>query len=58
MLTPRAVLTAHRTRTKFDRAGNLPNVITRAKFQIDWNKIVPLAKGWSFMFQHYWGGRH
>jgi len=45
-------------RTKFGRAGNLPNVITHAKFHIDWNKIVPLAKGWSFMCQHYCGGRH
>jgi len=58
MLTPRGVLTAYRTQTKFGKAGNLPNVITHAKFQIDWNKIVRLAMGWSFMFQHYWGGRH
>jgi len=58
MLTPRGVSTAYQTRTKFDRAFNLPNVITDAKFQIDWTKIVPLAKGWSFMFQHYYGGRH
>jgi len=50
MLLPYGVSTAHRTRTKFDRASNLRNVITHAKFQIDWNKIVPLAKGWSFMF--------
>jgi len=58
MLTPRGVSTTQRTRTHFGRAGNLPNVITYAKFQIDSNKIVPLAKEWSFMFQHYWGGRH
>jgi len=50
---PRGVSTTHRTQTKFGRAGKLPNFITHAKFQIDWNKIVTLAKGWSFMFQHY-----
>jgi len=44
MLTPRGVSIAHWTRTKFGRAGNLSNVITHAKFQIDWNKIVPLTK--------------
>jgi len=58
MLPPRGVLTAHRTRTNFVPVGDLPNVITRAKFEINWYKIVPLAKGWSFMFQHYYGGRH
>jgi len=47
---PRGVSTAHRIRTKFGKAGNLPNIIAHAKFQIDWNKIVTLAKGWSFMF--------
>jgi len=35
MLTPRGVSTAHQTRTKFGRAGKLPNVITHTKFQID-----------------------
>jgi len=55
---PRGVSTAHWTQTKFGRAGNLSNDITHAKFQIDWNKIVTLAKGWIFMFQHYLGGRH
>jgi len=34
------------------------NVITHAKFEINWYKIVPLAKGWNFMFQHYYGERH
>jgi len=58
MLPPCGVSTAHRTRTNFVRVGNLPNVITHAKFEINWYKIVPLAKGWSFMFQHYYGGRH
>jgi len=43
---------------KFGRASNLPNVITHAKFQINWYKIVTLAKGWSSMFQHYYGGGH
>jgi len=56
MLPPRGVSTAHWTRTNFVRAGNLPNVITHAKCQIDWYKIVPLANGWSFMFQHYYTG--
>jgi len=50
MLPPSGVLTANWIQTKFGRAGNLPNVITHAKFQSDWNKIVTLAKGWSFMF--------
>jgi len=53
MLPPRGVSTAHPTRTNFVRVGDLPNVIIHAKFEINWNKIVPLAKGWSFMFQHY-----
>jgi len=53
MLPPRGVSTAHRTRTNFVRAGNLPNVITHAKCQIDWYKIVSLANSWSFLFQHY-----
>jgi len=52
MLPPRGVSTAHRTRTNFVRVGDLPNVITHAKFEINWFKIVPLAKGWSFIFQH------
>jgi len=45
---PRDVSTAHRTRTNFVRVGDLPNVITHAKFDINCYKIVPLAKGWSF----------
>jgi len=48
MLPPRGVSTAHRTRTNFVGAGNLPNAITHAKCQIDWYKIVPLTKGWCF----------
>jgi len=56
MLPPLDVSTAHRTRTNFVRVGGLPNVINHAKFEINWYKIVPLAKGWSFM--HYYGGRH
>jgi len=31
----RGFSTAHRIRTKFGRAGDFPNVITQAKFQID-----------------------
>jgi len=58
MLPPRGVSFAHQTRTYFVRVDNLRNVITHAKFEINWYKIVPLAKGWSFMFQHYYGGRH
>jgi len=50
MLPPRGVTTAHRTRTIFGRVGYLPHVITHAKFEINWYKIVTLAKGWSFMF--------
>jgi len=51
-------LIGHRTRTNFIRVGDLLNVITHAKLEINWYKIVPLAKGWSFMFQHYYSGRH
>jgi len=58
MLTPRGVSTVHQTWTNFVRVGDLPNVITQAKFEINWYKIVPLPKGWSFMFQHYYDGRH
>jgi len=50
MLPPRGGSTAHWTQTKFAKSGNLPNVITHAKFEINWYKIVPLAMGWSFMF--------
>jgi len=50
MLPPRGVSAAHRIRIKFVRAGYLPNFIIHAKFLVDWNKIVTLAKGWSFMF--------
>jgi len=50
MLRPRGVSTAYQTRTNFVRAGDLPNVITHAKFEINWYKIVTLAKGLSFMF--------
>jgi len=55
MLPPRGVSIAHRIRA---RAGDLPNEITHAKCQISWYKIVTFAKGWSFMFLHYYGGRH
>jgi len=41
MLPPRGVSTANGTLTNFVRAGNLPNVITHAKCQIDCYKIVP-----------------
>jgi len=58
MLPARGVSTAYRTRTNFVRVGDLTNKITHGKFQIDWYTIVPLAMGWSFMFQHYYGGRH
>jgi len=50
MLPTRGVSTANRIQTKFGRAGNLSNLIIHAKLQIDWNKIVTLAKSWSFMF--------
>jgi len=40
MLPPRGGSTAYRIRTKFGGAGNLPNVITYATFQINWYKIV------------------
>jgi len=50
MLHPRGGMTYHRTRTKFGGAGNLRNVITHAKFEINWYQIVPLAKGWNFLF--------
>jgi len=40
MFTPRGVSYAYRTRTNFVRVGDLPNVITRAKFEINWYKIV------------------
>jgi len=53
MLPARGVSTAYRVWTKFGRVGDLSNVITHAKFEINWYKIVTLAKGWSFMFQHY-----
>jgi len=39
MLPPRGVSTAHRIRTKFGRAGYLPNVTTHARFEINWYKI-------------------
>jgi len=39
-------------RTNFVRASTLSNVITHAECQIDEYNIVPLTKGWSFMFQH------
>jgi len=58
MLRPSGVWTAHRTWTNFGRAGDLPNFITHAQFEINWDKIVTLAKRWSFMFLHYYGGRH
>jgi len=55
LLPPRGVSAAHQTRTNFVRVGDLPNVITHAKFEINCHKIVPLAYGLSFMFQHYYG---
>jgi len=50
MLPQRGVLATHRIQTKFGRAGKLPNLITLAKFEINWYTIVSLAKGWSLMF--------
>jgi len=44
MLPPRGVSNAHRIRTKFGTAGNLPNVITYAKLETNWYKIVSSAK--------------
>jgi len=35
MLSPRVVSTAHRIRTKFGRAGDLPNLVTHAKSEIN-----------------------
>jgi len=35
MFPPRGVSTAYRILSKFGRAGNLPNLITHAKFQIN-----------------------
>jgi len=35
MLPPRGVLTIHRIQTKFGKAGNLPHIITHAKFEIN-----------------------
>jgi len=35
MLPPRGVSTAHRNQTVFGWAGNLPNIITLAKFEIN-----------------------
>jgi len=49
MLPPRGVSTAYRILAKFGVAGNLPNLITHVKFQINRYKIVTLAKGCSFM---------
>jgi len=46
MLPPRGVSTTHWTQSNFGRAGDLPNIITDAKFEINWYKIVTLAKGW------------
>jgi len=40
MLPPLAVSTANWIRTKFGRAGDLPNVITHAKSEVNWYKIV------------------
>jgi len=45
VLPPRDASTAHRIQTKCGRAGYLPNVITRAKCEINWFKFVTLAKG-------------
>jgi len=39
MLPPRGVSTAHQTQTNFVRVGDLPNVITHAKFEISWRRV-------------------
>jgi len=39
MMPPRGCSSASRTQTKFGMAGNLPNVITHAKFEINWYKL-------------------
>jgi len=44
MLPPLGVSTDYRILTKFGRAGDLPNVITHAKFEINSYKNVTLAK--------------
>jgi hypothetical protein len=58
MSPPSGVGTADRIRSKICRIGDLRNVITLAKFWVDRCIIVTLAMGWTFMFQHYWDGRH
>jgi len=39
MLPPHGVLAAHQTRTNFVRVGDLPDIITHAKFEINWYKM-------------------
>jgi len=43
MLLPRGVSTAQWIRNNFGRAGDLPNVITHAKCEINWYQIVTTA---------------
>jgi len=40
--------------TKLGSVAETRDLITLAKLQINWHKIVTLAKGWSFMFWHYY----
>jgi len=35
---------------QISKAGYLPNLITHAKYETDWKKIVTSAMGWNFMF--------
>jgi len=44
ILPPHGVSTAHRTQTNFVTVDDLPNVITHAKFEINLDEIVQLAK--------------
>jgi len=48
MLPPRDVSTAHLTRTNFGGAGDLPNVITDEKFEINWYKSFEFGEGLNF----------
>jgi len=50
MLPLQVVSTNHMIRTKFGRAGDLPNVITHVTNESNWYENVTLAKGCSFMF--------
>jgi len=44
MLPPLGVTIDHLIRTKFGRVGDLPNIITHAKCEINWYTIVTLAR--------------